>query len=698
MKSTRITFQSPVLLNAATANGSILVVVTLMMFLLLCVAGLVVDFAMLSEGNNKQSRVADYAALAALKGYYDAVIPTGTPQVDEFHMRQQAALTAAANISGLKRNLLSVDRFTRSSRAEDTPLDLTLELIDPAKDGRIISGTWWPVPPDSCTPGQPFCDLQSCTAPNCDYPCGDGTKPCFRPTQAGELTANAFSVELWLRSGNLYRTRLMNIIGSETAQVRSRAFASLTPRRLDFVIDTSPSVSFVSHPRRPIVGFDPARGYVEYAMRLSGAANGCGPGGVNTCRCTGGHDFNPCAGGACRFLNASFNSQWLLLPESNPAAISKDDYKCITANYEVVDWATGVSTSLSEDYLIDIKQDPQPLTQILSAVRSALDVFLERGVPADRVGVMFFDQDRIPQREFDLTAPEYSNSDFQNFYRITNTDRNSATWTADFYERAEQRIAMPRDPSSGEVFTDAYPFVDKARTDLATLNGASLADNSIALVTDGFLNCNRAGVCDDFFGTHDEAIGEFINGTLSNELARQQIPLHIVLIGSTLMNPHTLLAKSFRTGSECLSELEARLDTRTFVLHGSDAPDDVDTCYPHGGRVPAGCSGNYYYPNQIYLAAKKTGGLFIPVRQPCTDTAGGADCADEVKTVLTTACGSRGDNLPIPNVMNGINRYTDGRGRLICSPDCRTESQQLTDAFERILGNSPYVLVAEQPS
>jgi hypothetical protein len=235
--------------------------------------------------------------------------------------------------------------------------------------------------------------------------------------------------------------------------------------------------------------------------------------------------------------------------------------------------------------------------------------------------------------------------------------------------------------------------------------GKESADNLIVLFTDGKSSCVSAtGFSDPLFSsgtiTTDAdgkrlrctentnyftvAIDEEI-ATYSSNLRDNNITLHVILAGKTV-RPHTLL---YPSADGCLSDEAVRK---------LDPPAN----YVSWGARGAGTPRDFPYANRYYELANTTGGFFLPVRDPCTDPRANLQGAPDndlslLEEDLNRACYDNrslaGQPLPQSRLNSSLRSLVDSEGRLLCDPSGDSKTDQIIRAVEKIMSESPFMLV-----
>lgn len=632
------------------SRGAVLILLVISLTALLGLVALAIDVSIYFSQHSKLERTAEQAALAALEKYLDILSTSTDPDPNQDALNH--ALVRAEDITGL--NLES--HITAHIRKNPTSSLSDLQHNADGANGTFSAGTWYFDWPDSATPA-------------CDGGNPNPFKPCFETLPIGsDRRANAIKVTLHPNQASPLSHIFGRVFKSEKKEFdlpTVSATASLVPRRGVFLIDLSRSIVRDTHEREG----DTDGSDAEYAYYV-----------------------DPDQLGACDPDNAWKSSL-------HPADQDTFDYM-LPDDRHLQFTCFDIGGGVDESFGVDMTIPPQPLTGVLDAIHTAFDIFRERAVPSDKVGLIGFDDELLDQRKMPLTeAFSATNETFNNFL--------IATDTSEPFSSRKDYFLFPRyyggNFSGGgnrmPAMTDIRLALGEARNMLHAEDFFAHADNFIVLISDGMSNCtmNPPGPYSCYFSNSSPAtIGlseAYIEQSLlelsmeADELRRANIRLHVFLIGDHVA-PHSLL----RGGSNgCMTDLEAQ-------YHG-DPPgsDPLDFVDPSGGTLDSTDDTPYFHPNRLYDYVEYVGGLWNPIVDCCRDA--GGNCLPDVSPELENACNAVADGALVTCCATAgapcqqICNWVDNQGRLLCDPFNRPKTQQVIDAIERIMKNNPFILV-----
>jgi len=290
------------------------------------------------------------------------------------------------------------------------------------------------------------------------------------------------------------------------------------------------------------------------------------------------------------------------------------------------------------------------------------------------------------------------------------------------------------DAQDGGVFTNLVGAIRRSAN--ALIRGGNVyARRNVALFSDFIPNCyeNTDPLwCSNDWRTAQDGILSGLD-LVGHLYAQNKIGFNPIMNGE-YVRPHTTVPLD--GNGHCIwDEDKIRLVVGPPLINGYFNPHGYVNAYgpycPDGQPPSGGCDSfnadppntYYYYPNYFYSGALDTGGAWGVIRPCCKDANG--NCGQDQRTPSgpleqychnidrdlssspndpnygcpTNASGHCqegyaaryrwNDNSEIP----GIEQMLDTQGRLICDPQGRTESQQMTDYMTKILGSNSIVLV-----
>ena len=623
-------------------RGAVLILFAFAVAGLIAMIALAIDTSLFASQHSKYDRTAEHSALAALEAYLEEINVSG----DEQH----ALELAAARASELAEMNLSVHLTTALRSDTAQPLSkLGANVQD--ENGAVIPGRWH------------FVD--SPEAAGCDAPVVP-FRPCFQslaPTQR----ANAMRVELKVHDNSPLKVMFSGFVPGLHRTFTAHAVASLVPRRAVFLLDLSPSIVRDTHVNNSSPGVNS-----EYAFYVDPIAAGCSAGWAATLESSQQNIFNALG------LNRPGGA-------FEPKMHYRSEFQCFTV------------PAVTESFALDTVVPPEPLSGVLSAIHTSMSVFSERGVTADRFGLAGFDDEILPTRRLPMTVPDLSEPDYNDFFIATDQSRPIAERVSKFlFPRffGGRVVTIGPDMFRIPAQTDIANALRAAENMIADEQNFDYADNFVVLISDGLSNCSPDPITATkrrcIYDPTDPALSETnvragVDELLqvADELQQFKIKLHVLLIGKSV-GPHTLVLKD---DTRCLSDESAR----------SNEPDIQYTKY-EGGSLAAG-GGPFYYPNKIYDNVRQTGGLWVPIRDCCRDSAG--QCTPAAEALLNRVCGAatvgRGEVVGCAQCAGAdcpdFCRWVDASGRLTCDPKGRDQNSQVSDIIGVIMRDNPFLLV-----
>lgn len=212
-------------------QGAILVFLAIFAGVLVMLIGLAIDSARLGAAQQKQSRVAEYAALGALQEYLG--------QAGNYTAKVNAARTRAEEIAGFTLNELWAQTGERQAVTGDFQDAVSGAGSD--NRGTITPGDWFFTEP------QEGCDnvLAADIREYCPCVSSAWVEPCFRPNTTTSVAATAFRILMHTKSGNPISNVFTRVNPAFTTgfDINSSATATLVPRHAAFIVDLSSSIA-----------------------------------------------------------------------------------------------------------------------------------------------------------------------------------------------------------------------------------------------------------------------------------------------------------------------------------------------------------------------------------------------------------------------------------------------------------------------
>jgi hypothetical protein len=502
-----------------------------------------------------------------------------------------------------------------------------------------------------------------------------GAPPCFKEALSFDDSINAFKVE-----GD-FKTGFSGFFsgGSSSGynlRMKTSAIATAVPRRGCFLVDISPSVTRDTHlqgapdnnPNQCDNPPDPS----EFAFFLP--ADNQGSGSISHQQ-----KFNslceerPAFDLIGRYPTVHYQNDYVpLTPYADDNYDDLGDQMALHPNPDPnsggdIRYSIG---SQAVTYRIDAYRDsgytgPEPLQTILSGIAGVINKFQDRAVAGDKACLIFFDSTLKWSRIIKPTS---------NYDYLLNLIDNESRFDIDQEGNLTLRDGAPLQrsvehwifPTLGSS-TNAKLAVEEAVQLLAqdSENGVATAD-FLVMIGDGRTNCRRVNenwVCANNYSAHAESVIELQR--YAGRLAELKIPLHMILIGQR-SGPHTVdIAVPGSEPQRCYddSELRALGIADGAVLGGIEGDpnpteDELSQTFFSGEPL-------YQTSRDMYEIALATKGIWAPIRP------------------LAASCGTSEQE---PECSPGEKRRTD--------PRCRSILQQINDAMDTIMGQSPFTIVS----
>jgi hypothetical protein len=672
--------------EAIEEKGAVIPLIAISLIMIFSMLALVFDFGSMSIAKSDMRDTARAAAIAGLQAYVQdlnaRIERNGAPPSINDPMYAQALNVAVEQASAVAQLNLRVSKSTglRKGLVEDHS-DVSLVGAG-GSGGYLQAGTWH------------FIETAA-GRPSCSPPAPQPFEPCFE-VQPSNQAANAIRVVL-TDDGGAVRGTFGRAAGIPMQKVNGFGTAAFIPRQGVVAFDLSASVTRVSHASsNSAAGKSSEYAFYIDPLRL-GAGLSCGSAWESGLQSThqGVWDNmwqNPAEAGAAQ----------------GPKDHFKDDYQCLSIPVD----------GDSEYFAIETQgsPDPQPLNSILDATHFLLESFAGRRVVGDRVGAFGFDLEVLPQRRLPETAiagrllaePVSGEAAFAAFLDATDT---SIPITDDV---RKNKFLFPRvytgSPSASRREIAVTNIQDALKESLGMLKSSDtfdVADNFVLLISDGLSNCvedlgnaplrgediDGDGSPDPIrcFSTNDSnfwnyneqyiraAFDEIYdpgNGGITDQYVEDGVKIHVALVGENV-GPHTLVRSSESGGCMDFNEASA---VNLSMFDGSNTPPYT----PTGG-------GSFYFPNNFASVSAATNGLWWPIRPPC---GGSLDTP-----LLESICDANIGSDPItPTIAASLGfpitgSNWDNNGRLLCNPSGGSVGDQLRELVEKIMADSPIVLV-----
>ena len=326
--------------------------------------------------------------------------------------------------------------------------------------------------------------------------------------------------------------------------------------------------------------------------------------------------------------------------------------------------------------------EPQPLTDIISAIHYTIEQLSLRAVPDDRLAIYGFDEDLHLERSIHpLQSVEMTEgSPLKDFFSATAAPPNIANWL--------DKGLIPIVANS-----DVKRALDRALDTIVQSNTQAVARNVVLLITDGQGNCSSR-MSNGFYCRNDPVhMQDFLDDISQPEFTEgfvsARTSVSVALVGNSV-GPHRLLVRSL-DGRRCFDELDAQ------DYPGTNFVDSASG----GASFPGTDSMPFRLSNELYAKlVAPTRGLWIPVMpQYCSADGnshpGFSDSLSEICANATNVAG--GAPIPLaclPNENGGCSNIdiTDAAGRLKCDPYAGTVADQMRRAIDKLI-QSPYMVV-----
>lgn len=722
-------------------QGAVLALVVIVLMVIIAYFSFVVDIGMLTTSREQVQHFARFAALNAVEAYFntdlecdadnggivsDTTVNTRNCSLCE---RYQIAINKVNELSGVNNIVANMDKFGEIPRLVADTSHSSCNITVNTGDENVAQ----------LIPGRMSNIETECTG------AGRTRTPCFLPVQVNDnpdtSAPTAFMVngDYYRSAATFFSGRIFN---RDSFDLAGSAVATLTPRRGCFVVDISASSIRNTHQRFRIgttgyqtwldsnytntTGFASAPPTVptgawgnEFAYFLQCGGTSCvqhpitnpafsSPRNKGQEGSWSGHDrtweylnyrfpTRP-AGPTINQSQQHYAEDYVLKyifgdndysPSRHPLNVAPDDILQDSAdpNVPAKNYSSGspngrwAHVDLSFLKPSPPYSGPEPLSAILTGVRTAMAEFQKRQVAGDSACIIFYDADLAWPRVFKLT---------NNFAGLSN---------AISFSQHEPGILQPDDPAEAP-FQDAgpgletfirhglfprYPSKSHTNTRLAlaeamnqlntpTVDDVETAD-FIVHIGDGLSTCPANGSCSNVYPNYVQSMADIKSAIQEvwDDPDEINIPIHVIMVGNDV-GPHSVDVND-PDGDGCLSPSEIR--TRGYsAVRGNEAGADLANIFHFPNN---GTNGPFYQANvDWYDIARFTRGLWAPIRP--VDTSEGC-------TPVTDSDGDLCDDQFMA---------TSGSRRRTFDPWCRPPVEQIITYMEEILGENPYRLVEAQ--
>lgn len=752
--------------NHLNENGSIIVLFAIMAIAIFAVIGLMIDTAMWSSAKTGSEQSAQFAALAALERYIETA-PAFSGNANAGQLRMDQARLRASEVSNLNISTLAAVRQLGNYNAA-TIDDISANQNTPGQNGYLIPGIWHAASPkiDPTTGLCPPPNPESLPGQTC--PCGAGNNnfvaPCFEAFSSNtNADINAMKVVFNTQASNPLKTVFSKVYASLTGQtapsltITTDAIATVVPRRAVFLLDLSGSMtedtyngtlnrsasdqtwgkySYEVFPGESCVKPSPLSTPLSFAdngvIPPLPTSAGCTPTSPSSCFLTKNAQLIiQCApfGRAPSENTISpvcSTNPWSSFypPLTTPSIHTQKDYACVTIPQNAAQ-AAQFPAMAPESFLIDTNLTgssanlpPEPLTGALQGINMALQTIQSRGVSADAIAVMGFDNEPLAiraTRDSNNNVPgliKTNDPQFAEFLNATDTSNSTNKFS---------RFLFPRRLSSRDSIT---PLGSISQSDIFLalnlttnmLNNDPLlgtADTHVILFSDGLQNCIQnpspgSQTCDPYSLEYHTRGFNLIRSLVKNDFEPNNVHFSLFITGTSVA-PHTLVRKG-NASSACITDQMARETGTSFTDTGLNFPslgNPLSGFWSDPTNIAAyqklSNSSPWRLPNLLYDSVSTTQGLWVPLRPPCP----GSNFRKKLDNACSSAAGNQGAlvdassnpalTAPVLNQFGDViyPSAIDNQSRLLCDPDGRSKNQQVLDSMRRIFSQNPFLLVAE---
>ena len=615
-------------------RGGVMVFVASAVVLLALFLAYVVDINGIVLARERGQQYGRLAALAAIEGYFSVECLQNDSQ---------------CRTGRLARALERANAVSANNKIFNTTDSIEFSYTEEEGKGVLIPGEW----------------IQIESSSECQ-----GAPPCFKEALSSDDPINAFKVEGDFKTGfsGFFSGGLSS---GYNLRMKTSAIATAVPRRGCFLVDISPSVTRDTHLQGvPIYDPNPCDNPPrpsEFAFSTASQSHQ----ERFSALCATRPDFDLVQ--AENYPKIHYQNDYVQLsPYTDDDYDELGDQRVLHPNPDP-DSGGDIRYSIGsqmQTYRIDAYRDsgytgPEPLQTILSGIAGVINKFQDRAVAGDKACLIFFDSTLKWSR---IVKPT-SNYDY-----LLNLIDNESRFDIDQDGKLTLRDEAPLQrsvkhwifPTVGSS-TNAKLAVEEAVQLLAqdSENEVATAD-FLVMIGDGRTNCRRVNenwVCANNYTAHAESVIELQR--YAGRLADLKIPLHMILIGQR-SGPHTVdIAVPGSEPQRCYddSELRALGIADGAVLGGIEGDpnpteDELSQTFFSGEPL-------YQTSRDMYEIALATKGIWAPIRP------------------LAASCGTSEQE---PECSPGEKRRTD--------PQCRSILQQINDAMDTIMGQSPFTIVS----
>ncbi|MCB0324917.1 MAG: hypothetical protein KDD69_15145 [Bdellovibrionales bacterium] len=673
--------------NADNDSGVVLLLLSIFLVAIVSFLALLIDGARMATASTEKRMTAEAAVTAALEAYRNHD-PVATTAEGIYLERLGVAIDRAEEVIALRTNALMTSRHNDQIDASANELkDGTGALSGRGSDvaGVITAGRWFESEPDE------GCSGYADTTSSCPCPGAAWQGPCFLPNTASATDLTAFDLTLRSKDDDglplllkPVMDKMLGLAGSATAEISERARATLHARVGLYGIDLSRSIAFDSHAdwnhlacNQAWTNLGSATNYV-YRLDNSDPSSRCNGSTVNPCtadvaladRCTEAAAM--AQNGGCKFSNHHQFLYYYNLPAGPPADPSApraphEHYRSDFACFEIG----------GSDYLIDVVTQPQPLSDILTGLNTAITEIETRTVPGDRIGIFGFNGAVIEQSVIGPTNQFLDAAAWSDLREITDvTLLDGSPNNTALRKRLETYRLFPEPDGltdipaallyAGKTMPEDLPHADLQVTFFSDFintckhSSGSWIQDAAGEVVLGTQTCQVPDYTQDstvhpeysslnyFQNGMEEAVLMVVDADLTGQIpyfdwttvqtridsgwktfSQRGIRFNAFIFGE-LVEPSVLLRQSKTDPTKCMDQADARQHHRSmvpgFVGDHDWRPNDSQRCIWFGQRdLRCKAISVALYPD---VMTAYTGGYFLPIRPPCDPTAIDAKLAE----------------------------------------------------------------------
>jgi hypothetical protein len=500
-------------------------------------------------------------------------------------------------------------------------------------------------------------------------PVAETFQPCFVANRDPKQRISAISVELFEPSGGIHH-----------------AIAALTPIKVLVLMNLAQSITGTSH------------SHVDAP-----------------------YSYEPDNWGACPTTNPVSIEEVAPLQRGMFAGMrsSPGDYECNISRY----WSPVFKSKIRRAFLLEKLKVPQPLNDILTSVNFLMGSLEQDGISGDRFGLLTFDNEIIPRRGtakqeiLGLVPPSSLDDEFRDFLQATRPFDDNGLRIQENYKQFVARLLFPR------FFSDVIVgglggAADERRRLLAGTNypggfaeaiamwarekSSQWSQNTLLFITDGIGDCTNTHDCNISNRNRYLSITRAVESSLP-ALLKSHVKVNTMLYGRAAA-PHSRLIRSASSGADCLNRMDCCLSESEDVSYGNlvDSTPLVNPKAIVADDLPAGPATTF--PNIWQKLSQATGGLWQPLRPPCSKFAAEGFSSEEIRRALQEVCAGLapleglepGQYRSVFSRVFGSNfsRAVGNEGELFCDAESRSFKRQIVDAVKQgVLGGRKVALV-----